>query len=297
MNPDRERKKKLWFIINPKSGHGMNKKLFRLIGKTFPESHFEFEIKMTERSRHAVGISEEAVKNLSDAVIVAGGDGTINEAAQPLRNTPVALGIIPSGSGNGFANYFKIPHDVRSALEVVRTGKTKTIDSITVNNRFCINLAGTGFDAYIAFLFSKKKKRGFTTYIKLVIQKYFGYDERVYRIELNGTLLDRRALLISLANGNQFGNGAKIAPHALADDGLMDVVIMKKNSWWNIPMVINSLFADRFIADSFAELHQTRSVIISGSEPMYLHLDGEPEGPFEKIEAQIHPMTNKIIVP
>ncbi|MEO5569516.1 MAG: diacylglycerol kinase family protein [Bacteroidia bacterium] len=289
--------KRIRFILNPKAGRGLNSTIAGSIKKSFNNNEYETEIIFTERAGHATELSRQAVENRFDIVVAAGGDGTINETAQSLKHSNTALAIIPTGSGNGFARHFNIPANINKAIGIIKKGKTIVIDSLLINNKFCMNMAGTGFDAHIAQLFANYGKRGFSSYIKLVTKEYFSYKEKKYIIEFDNEKIHRSAFLIAVANASQFGNGAKIAPRAFADDGQMDITILKKIPLHKLVFVISNLFNGKLGSSAYAELLRSTSFTITSEEALFTHIDGEPAEDSKKITATIDPLSIELIVP
>ena len=155
------------FIINPIAGTGLQKNIKEEIKKY----HKDFDVLETKKSGDAKEFSLDAVKKGFNQIIAVGGDGTVNECFPPLINTPIALGIIPCGSGNGFARYLGMDTNPAVAIKQLISCETKNIDTCSVNNMPFVNVSGVGFDAHIASLFSKLKKRGFINYIKLIFKE------------------------------------------------------------------------------------------------------------------------------
>lgn len=290
-------KKKICFILNPKAGAGLNKTIADIVKQSFNENDFETEIFFTERAGHATELCSSAVKNQFDIVAATGGDGTINETAQALKHTRTALAIIPTGSGNGFARHFKIPLNIEKAIEVIKTGSIVTVDSLLINGKFCLNIAGAGFDAHIAHLFANYGTRGFISYIKLVMKEYSSYREKKYTIEFDDKKLNRTAFLIAIANATQFGNGAKIAPLAGTDDGIIDLTILKKIPIYKIVFVLAKIFNGNLAGSAYAEILKSKSFIISSDEDILTHIDGEPGDSCKKITATVDPLSVKLILP
>jgi diacylglycerol kinase family enzyme len=167
--------KKIRFIINPHSGTGKKEMLPELIQSSIDKSIFNAEICFTKAPGHATELSREAVANGYEIVVAVGGDGSVNETASALINSKTALGIIPTGSGNGLARHLGIPVHAGKAIAVLNSGKIDVIDSLLANDRFCIGTLGVGFDAHIAHLFSISNKRGYLTYIKLVLKEFVSF--------------------------------------------------------------------------------------------------------------------------
>jgi diacylglycerol kinase (ATP) len=289
--------RKICFILNPKAGAGLNDQITSLVKRHFSPPEYEIEILFTDYVKHAAELSREAVAKNMDIVVAVGGDGTINEAAEPLVNSETVLAIIPTGSGNGFARHFNIPLKIEKAIEVIKKGNIKIVDSLLINGKFCMNIAGSGFDAYIAHLFAGYGKRGFISYAKLVTKEYFSYHEKKYTIQYDNKTLSRNAFLISLANGSQFGNGARIAPLAIPDDGLIDLTILKKIPIHKLFFTLRKLFNGTLEQSKHVEIIRSKSFHILSEEEIETHLDGEPEEARKEIIAEVVPLSVKLIIP
>ncbi|MCC6385410.1 MAG: diacylglycerol kinase family lipid kinase [Bacteroidia bacterium] len=285
--------KKFLFILNPKAGQGMNPSVKEYIRSVFNTE--EAEIKFTQYAGHAAELSTEAVTKNLFAVVAVGGDGTVNEVATALVHCNTALGIIPLGSGNGFSNFLKIPSNLKEALQIIRNGNIRVIDSFQANNHFGINLAGAGFDALIAFQFSNSKKRGLINYARLVLKNYFGYAEENYTVSIDGKEIKRKALLVEVANGNQFGNRAVIAASACLDDRLLDVVILRKGLLYQVPLLVTGLFSGKKLSPSVAEYFTGKHIKISSESEMFLHTDGEPLPSSKLLDVKIISQSIRVI--
>ena len=186
---------KIKFIINPIAGGKNNQDIEKIIDQYLDLKRFKHDLCYTNYPLHAKEISKKAVEDGYDAIIGVGGDGTVNEISSELIHSKTALGIIPSGSGNGFAFHIGMKKDIKDSILQVNTSKIHTIDSCVVNNHPFINVSGIGFDAYIAKLFSTSKERGFLNYIKLII-KNLQYQAKDYTIKYNNQKRDINANII-----------------------------------------------------------------------------------------------------
>jgi diacylglycerol kinase (ATP) len=290
-------KRSIRFILNPKAGAGLNNSISELIKRAFDKSDYETEIIFTQCAGHATVLSKEAVIKKINIVAVAGGDGTINEATQSLKHSDTILAILPTGSGNGFARHFKIPLNIEKAIAVIKNEKVVRVDSLLINGRFCMNISGAGFDAHIANLFAGYGRRGFSSYIKLVIREYFSYKERKYTIEFDGQNKPVSAFLIAIANASQFGNGARISPLANADDGIIDLTILRKIPFYEIVFILAKIFNGKLVNCVYAEIIKSKTFHIRSSEEMSIHIDGEPAGTCKEIVAMVDPLSVKLMIP
>ncbi len=164
------------------------------------ERHFDIEFFFTERRGHAFELARQQVDNKVPYIIAVGGDGTVNEVAAALRDTESAMGIIPSGSGNGLARHLHIPLRLRKALKVVNAAKTICIDYGIANGHPFFCTLGTGFDAHVSDIFAHTKKRGFLKYVSIIAKEFITYRSQEYTLSIDGDKFDTDAMLVTIAN-------------------------------------------------------------------------------------------------
>ena len=279
------------FIINPISGTGKQHNIKYYIGKYFND----YEIFYTEKRGDASIISKDAVEKNIDAVIAVGGDGTVNECLKSLTNTSTALGVIPCGSGNGFAYHIGMYKKPKKCLKQIKEAQIKRIDSCIANNIPFVNVSGVGFDAHIAKLFSKEKERGLRNYIKLIL-KELNYKPQEYSIKYDKVERKVKAYMISFANGSQYGNNVIISPRAKLDDSLLDFVIVKEFPKWKIPLFLIQIATGNAHLSQHVEIIQSREMKIQCKNTL-LHLDGESKESNNPIEVNLLPKSLKILIP
>ena len=283
---------KIRFIINPISGTGKQKGIEELIQNNL---QIEYDIFYTEKGGDATILSQKAINDKIDIAVAVGGDGTVNECAKALIGSDIALGVIPCGSGNGFAYHLGMEKDIEKAIKQLNTCSVNTVDSCTANEEEFVNVSGIGFDAHIAKLFANNRKRGFFIYLKLIL-KELTYRPKAYKLEYEGKRIKVRAYLISFANASQYGNDFKISPNASVCDGLIDFVIVKEFSKWKIPFFLYMIAKGKAHLSEEIELIQAKEMIIEAKNGL-LHLDGEPKKLNSPITIKIHPKTLKIFSP
>ena len=289
------RKITILFIINPISGTGENKVVEKLIKKELAYSKFEVSIRYTEAVGHATEIAKEGVKACVDVIVAVGGDGSVNEVAKGLIGTNVKMGIIPTGSGNGFARHLNIPMDKRKAVILLNKLYSKSVDTASVNDQVFVGTAGVGFDAHIANLFQNLEKRGFWNYIKLIF-KEINYKSKEYTINHNGKSRKIKAVMISFANASQYGNNFHISPKSELDDGLIDFVIVQDMPKRMIPQFLIKIANGKIENSKFVEIIQAKEMEIFSDEKI-IHLDGEPKKINESVLIKNNPKTLKILIP
>ena len=295
----------LLYIVNPISGTRNKGALRNLIETKTAAAGVRYSIASSAAdSDYSHLISEIATNAITD-VVIAGGDGTINGVINGLKNLNVQFGILPCGSGNGLAFGAKLPKDINRALDIVFAGKAQWTDAYEVNGQFACMLSGLGFDAQVAHDFANDPNRGLTTYIKKTIAHFFSAKAYPFVIQSGDESLETEAFFISIANSNQFGNNFTIAPKASLTDGLLDIVIVAKQTklgllWQAIRQVggFNQLYTAR-LGDSKASVlyFQTEALHIKNPLLAPLHIDGDPAATAEEIEVKVLKNCFKLIYP
>ena len=288
--------KKILFIINPVSGIGKQKKLEKIINKHLDKNKFNFDVRYTKYAGHATEITKKATR-LYDAVIIAGGDGSVNEVAQSLINTNTALGIIPTGSGNGFARHLKLPLKPENAIDVINNFKMKTVDTGIVNNRKFVNIAGIGFDADMSYEFANINKRGFLGYAKVIFTSFNKIRGKYFKLKLNDEEIEGRFFIIAFSNGSQYGLNAVISPLSKLNDGIAEVIIIKHFPLFLAPFLALKLFTGKINKTKYCEIYKTTKIKIINDKTIFAHADGEPFVITRSAEIQLVPKSLKVITP
>jgi len=297
--------RKFIYFINPISGTGNKAILLDIIKNKTAEKKIPFEILHTNAAAEYSFLKEKiAAESITD-VIVCGGDGTVNQIANALMGTPVNIGIIPMGSGNGLAFAAKIPNRIHKALENVFAGNAVYIDSFYINKKFSCMLCGLGFDAQVAHDFAKQKKRGLINYIKLSTINFFKARHYDFEIIMDDRSIYSEAFFLSIANSNQFGNNFTIAPQASMHDGLLDIVVVNKMSklrmvWSILKQITNGqvrLYEDKKYHQNHIHYFQAKKIIIKNLQLAPLHIDGDPAETAPVFEIEIIKNAFKLLIP
>jgi diacylglycerol kinase (ATP) len=254
---------------------------------------------ITERAGHAREIALAAVARGMATVAAWGGDGTMNEVATALAFKDVALALVPSGSGNGLARDLEIPFDAAAALDVAFTGSDRIIDAGEIDGRFFFNVAGIGLDARVAHRFALDGlvKRGFSRYLAITLSELAAYKPDRLTVTTPTASTTGSLLLVAIANGRQYGNGATIAPHALLDDGRLDVVTVTARWLVRACLELPLVFMGKIDRVGGVAIAKTESVRITSPHPVVYHLDGEPIAGTLGISARVRPRALTIRVP
>ena len=211
-----------------------------------------------------------------DIFVAVGGDGTASSMASELTGTDKILGVLPIGSGNGFAREMGFSRHFNDLIGDIRKKEIFKTDIIYINNIPCINIAGAGVDSYVAHEFHNLIRRGFWRYVYTTLKVVLRIRPFRFVINIEGRIIEETAYMVTLANSRQFGNNAFIAPMARPNDGKYNIVIVR-----HFPIIFAPLFAIRLLTGS---LHDSKRVkFIESSEPATFisretrfHIDGEP---------------------
>lgn len=293
----KKRIEKICFIINPISGVGRQKIIEKLLEKHLDFKRFDASFLYTEGPNQATGLARKAVESGASIVVAVGGDGSINHVAKGLLGSGVTMGIIPTGSGNGLAHHLKIPFRLGKAIELLNTGKTRKIDTVSINDDLFVSIAGVGFDALVAEKFENSPRRGFFSYFKIITREFYHYQPQQYTIKANGQTRSTEALFISLANSDQFGYNASIAPKADIYDGLLDVCIIRKPPMVLLPIQAQMLFLKKIEYSNYIETFKTRKLVINQGRKQVINLDGERISMEPTLKIKVNPASLKVIVP
>ena len=280
--------KNIAFIINPISGsketQSAKRKLPKLIMQLLDNEQWLPNIAFTEYAGHATELARQYARMGFDAVVAVGGDGTVNEVARGLRDTETALGILPMGSGNGFARHLNIPIRPQRAIEMINHSEPICVDYGLANGKLFVSTCGTGFDALIADHFAGSSKRGFATYLQNILHDAFSYQPQTYHIIGDGLDVTHKAFLITFANANQWGYEALIAPKASVQDGKMDIMLMSSNALLGSASLALRLFAGSIDDSHFMDTLRAREVTLERETAAPFHIDGDPV----EMEKDIH---------
>ena len=287
---------KIGFIINPTSGTKSKDILPGLIHEILDETRFEPKIKFTEFAGHGSKIARKMVKEGFDIVVAVGGDGTINEIAQALIHTNTALGIIPSGSGNGLARHLQIPLDFRGSIALLNTCRISEIDYGTANDIVFVCPCGVGFDAHVGNQFAQSKTRGFITYLKSIFGEFMKYKPKKYRFKTKDNKFTKRAFLVTFANASQYGNNAFIAPDANIQDGKLDICILQPFPAYKAVAIGWRLMNKKINESQNVTILRTDEVSIKRKRRDVFHFDGEPCMMKKKITVKAHHRVLKVAV-
>ena len=255
------------------------------------------EVFVTQGRGHARELAKAAVRRGARLVISWGGDGTLNEVASALAFEDVPLGLVPAGSGNGLARELGVDRRPERAIADAIGAEPRAIDLGAVDDRLFVNAAGFGFDAYVAAQFEQRVgRRGFAGYVAVTVRALVTYVAQNYTITTAEGRTVSRAILVTVANSAQFGNGARIAPRALLDDGLLDLVIVEERARWRTVWSLPRLFDGTVERIPGCSICHVQRATIESDRPLLFHVDGEPVQGGTRLGVRVHPAALRVAV-
>jgi diacylglycerol kinase (ATP) len=269
-------------IINPISGTGGRIEVARERAEhaaaLITARGLDAEIFMTERPGHARELAAAALDRGVRMVLAWGGDGTVNEIASVLAFRDATLAVVPSGSGNGLARELMIPLEPDRGFEAAFCGRECRIDAGELDGHLFFNIAGIGLDARVAHRFAADGlvRRGFFRYLEIAAQELFTCKSEFHTVMTDGVSIQVDTLVIAIANGRQYGNGALIAPDARLNDGRLDVVVIEGRSALAAIAQAPRLFLGQVGRVPGVRQLQAREIEVTSAGPMVYHVDGEP---------------------
>ena len=298
-------------IINLTAGGGKTNKDWPSIAQILKKESIHFEPYFTDRRLHASIIARNKIREGYTKIIVVGGDGTMNEvingvfAQKRIQTTEVMLGMISVGTGNDWARTFNIPSDYEGAVRTIKQQKTFIQDAGLVSyrrngkewNRYFINIAGMGFGARVVERTNHMKERGKSgplLYFYNIFYSLIKYRSSTAVIEMDGISYNRKIFSLNVGIGKYNGGGMIQVPHAIVDDGLYSVTLIKKMGKLNVLANIKKLYNGNITKHSKVETYMARTLQIDGPTLLKLETDGESLG-HVPVSFQIIPRSVRVI--
>ncbi len=290
---------KIRFIVNPNAGTSERvEEISEAVTRVYATVQGIFEVRVTKSSGDAYRLSEDARDKGYSTVFACGGDGTINEVASALVNTPVALGIIPAGSGNGLAHALGIPPDIEEAVALASTGRVRKIDAGVIGERYFFSTAGFGFDALVSKRYNDRVggRRGILPYVPIVLREFMRFKPEATIIKIDDKYMRVFPFFLTAANTPELGASAVIAPGAKPDDGLLDICLVQDIGLFEALRYTVKLFKGNIDREKKFRRRRGSSFELTRSNPGVVHVDGEPFEVGRKVKVSLLPGALKVWV-
>ena len=292
---------KTLFIINPKAGFRKRPtRLIRRIRKTYQELNLDFEIWIWKAPGDIDDMLLKAKEEGFKAIIAVGGDGTVHAIGTRLIGTDIALGIVPSGSGNGYAAHLGYPKRQEDNIRQIPRLVPTRVDTGLICGIPFLNVCGIGIDAEVAYKFSSSKSRGLKSYIQHGSQVYFKYKgfPATLTVDDGEPIHLEKTMVIDVANGVYWGAGAKIAPHSSIVDGFMTAVFLETTTMVRASNVLRQLFRGTLGRNKKVSMINGKKFVIERDFAGRAQVDGDPVDELPStIEILVNEASLSVLVP
>lgn len=264
-------------ISNPKAGKKKSKNIIEIIKEIFKVRGVNYTLYETQEAGDGTKFAKQAFEEGGTDFIVVGGDGTVNEVLNGLKEPEKCrLGIVPAGTGNDFVEAVGIPMDTEQAVYNILDGEAIETDYLEFGDIRCMNIGGLGIDVDVLERCRRGKMHGKLKYITSLITSLFTFKGLRVSVEEDGEMKERNALIVACCNGKQFGGGIPICPAAEVDDGKMDVMLVDLlGGVFSIIKAFIALMKGQIMTYPLVTHIRTDKIKIKALEPCPAQLDGE----------------------
>jgi YegS/Rv2252/BmrU family lipid kinase len=273
--------RKYLIIINPISGKGKNEQLISKLKDAFPNN----QICITGYKGHPYEVTNREDLDTIDAIIAIGGDGTMHEVVNGMMSRmdgkKVPIGLIPGGTGNSFMHDLQCLNPEK-AIEIIKQGHIKKVDLMKLEMgeevKYAFNIVGWGISVTINNLAEKWRRIGGQRYNLAALNEIIRNPKWPVKITLGDIEVEGKLTFFLACNNMYSGNGMKVAPRAILDDGLVDILLLRQAPRYKLIGIFSKIFDGSHIENSLIEYHQVRSFSIIPEQDTVLNIDGQVEG-------------------
>lgn len=289
---------KALLIHNPQSGQRDRTDEIAKAASRLSSAGWQIDLATSTDPAEIERLSRSAVEGGDDALVVAGGDGTLSAAVQALAHQPTALGVIPIGTTNVWAREMGIPLNVRAAAEVLLKGETAQVDLGQANRRYFLFVASAGFDASVTrgVDATAKRRLGMLAYVIAAIAEALKLRGEDVTISTDGRVSRHRVLMVVANNVRLYGGVLKMSPEAYADDGLLDVWVFRGRGIPAAMVHAANVLLGRHTRDPGTDYYRCARIVIDARRPLPVQLDGDYYGT-TPVAFRVVPSALRVIIP
>lgn len=292
--------KKVLVIVNPKSGFGASLgSLASAIEEAWAPTGAIISYQISQSIEDGKLKVKQAISSGVDTILVAGGDGMINTVGSQLIGTDVALGILPTGSGNGFARHFGIPLHPEKAAPVLVNAVPRKIDVGFANGLPFFVTCSMAADGALVKTFEKMPVRGVLPYVFAAVYEFSSYKPAPFEAEIDDMPVEifKNPLVFTVANLTQYGGGARIAPSAREDDGQLELVVIPQSGAPAAIAGLGRLFDGTINRITGVEARKFKKLRVKRKSPAPIQMDGELVDAPAEVTVEVHPQALTVLIP
>ena len=296
---------KSWFIIaNPIAGNQKFSKQWKEIQQLLNSKSIDYSFVFTQFSKHEIELVQNAIQQGFRNIISVGGDGTLHNIVNGImmqryvKSSDITIAVLPIGTGNDWIKTYNIPNNIKKAIDIISERKTilqdiGQIEIATGKISYFNNVAGLGYDGYIAKKLQELKRLGPISYLIAGIYGLLFYKKSIFKIAMNQIIIETTCLMTMVSICKFSGGGMQFSKKGDPSDGLFDITIIKNITLLDLILNIKKLYNGNIVAHPKVATYKTNKIIVDpqNSKP-FIQADGELIGTgtatFSLIEKGIH---------
>ena len=290
--------KQVLVLINSKSGTGGPFRYISAIEKVWDTPEYDVSFQFSQSADDGISKVKRAIGRGTNIVLVVGGDGMVNTIGRVLMGTSASLGVIPAGSGNGFARHFGIPLNPDAAANALLEGITTKIDVGVVNGTPFFVTCSMAWDGALVEAFEKYPFRGLVPYILAGATQFFEYKPQPFTAEIDGERLEfSQPLVFTVANLSQFGSDLLVAPDAKADSGDLELVAVEKKDMPVLLSQVHHIIDKTVFRDPRVMNRNFKKMTVQRQTSSPIQVDGEIINGAATVNVEVLPSALNVIIP
>lgn len=289
-------------LLNPRSRKGARPGIAPHLVEAFRRCGVTARVLTGDSAEHAVELGRGAVAQGVDALVAAGGDGTVNTALQAVARTDTPLGIVPLGTGNDNADLLGLPkRDPDGAVDVICRFRQRQVDVASVTTaagamHYFLGVLSVGFDSLVTERANRMRwPSGDARYILATLAELRTFTAGDFTITVDGEPMTDRAMLAAVGNGVSYGGGMRVCEGARIDDGLLQVTWLHESSKLHFVKTFPSVFKGTHIHDSAVTQHSGAHISVTAPGQV-AYADGDRMGELP-IDIRVHPGGLRVLTP
>ena len=263
-------------IVNPHAGAGRAMKLLPGVEAELRAQGRRFRVERTTSMEHAQELAREAAA-AGEIVAAMGGDGITGAIAGELRDGTGLLAVLPGGRGNDFARKLGIPFEPAEAAKLLQTGAERSVDLAEAGGKCFLGILSAGIDSDVnRIALETRLKLGTFVYTYGTLRALMSWQEAGWELTVDGETRAFAGYSVAVCNSGVFGGGMFLAPDAKLDDGLLDVVLIARQSKRAYLQGLPRVFKGTHLEHPAVTLLQGREVTFGADRPFTAYADGDP---------------------
>jgi diacylglycerol kinase (ATP) len=296
-------------VYNPVAGRYPSRLLTERAAKVLEEYGWQVDITTTTDGSQISVLAQQAVQERKDSLIIVGGDGSLNKALPSLVGTETALGVLPAGTANVWAQELGLPglswtrwRALEESAHRLARGGVRRVDTGKCNEKYFLLWSGIGIDAFIVHRIEPRKQweKNFTLvrYAASAVWSASRWQGVNIRVMTDSLQIEGKFMLVEVSNIRLYAGGlATLSPQATLDDGLMELWLFDGESVEDILQQAWSLWSGKHVDSERVRLVQFNQIVLESDTQIYLQMDGEPEVGDSQVAISVLPRQLKVMIP